>query len=619
MELFKTLKERISPTKKDGSCPPGNASDLQQKRKQSTSSEDDPFKDRNKENKHFKLLKSETPSISHISTAFDPQSQFIRNQNLSRTLTKSAPINFTSSETGAAINRAADKTTVFSQDTSAEVVLEEAEQVLNELKQNESKPTKEKVEKFLPEIHEEDDEVSLEVLEDMSKLEECFPILSTNYRLIDKIGEGTFSTVYKAEALNGSVRLGSEIWRSPPLKKSKSKRIVPKRKNPIVALKQIYVTSSPNRIHNELNLLYTLTGNSHVAPLLDVLRYQDQVLAILPYYQHADFRDFYRDLPIKGIKKYLFEMFQALDFVHDKGVMHRDLKPTNFLYDPFRGKGVLVDFGLAEKMSPSFANITKNSNVCPCLSKDKFTVNRTHSKRLNIKAAYPKQDQRPPRRANRAGTRGFRAPEVLFKCTNQATKIDIWSAGVIGLSLIARKFPLFNSPDDTDALLEIALIFGIDRLQKCAELHGCGLEINLTNMSNHNGNGNLIKVLSDFLRYEEKSGCFPSGSTVYGTLKLFNERGDEFIKPNLDGVSKKLEETTKDEDQLKDPYSDDEGDVVYETFKQDMEDFKDHEALIELLDGCFLIDPTKRLSAKEVLKLPFFNELMHKQDDDVLL
>ena len=85
---------------------------------------------------------------------------------------------------------------------------------------------------------------------------------------------------------------------------------------------------------------------------------------------------------------------------------------------------------------------------------------------------YPKNDTRPSRRANRAGTRGFRAPEVLFKCTNQTAKIDIWSAGVILLTILAQRFPFFNSGDDIDAMIEIASIFGRKRMQHCAVLHG---------------------------------------------------------------------------------------------------------------------------------------------------
>lgn len=454
----------------------------------------------------------------------------------------------------------------------------------------------------------EDDEVPLEVLEDMHKLEQHFPILATDYRLIDKIGEGTFSTVYKAEAINGKIKLDSDVWKSPPLKKHKNApadaSLKKKKKNAVVALKQIYVTSSPNRIFNELNLLYMLTGNSRVAPLLDVLRHQDQILAILPYYHHYDFRDFFRDLPVKGIKKYMWELFQALEYVHSKGIIHRDLKPTNFLYDPFKGRGVLVDFGLAEKQVTQSSSSTSSPTPtsCPCLSRETLVTNKSLSKRMYVKGAYPKSDNRPPRRANRAGTRGFRAPEVLFKCTNQTTQIDIWSAGIIGFSLLTRKFPLFNSPDDTDAILELAWIFGYEKMIKCAELHGCGLEISMNQL--HKFNGNLIKILYDFLKTEVDNDSVPEDSVIYDTLNLFNSTGEKFIRPAY------IEEPN---------ISQHERNLMIDEFKKEMEDYKDHKYLMELLYSCFKLDPTKRLTAKEILQLPFFHELSPlDKDEDVV-
>lgn len=590
---FKRLKDRISPNKPKGSAS-GSVLETSRKRKNS-SSDDNPFNDRSKKiNRHsnesaqgFSVTKDTV--ISEESKLMSP---FIRKENLSKSL---KPDN--NSKNSAKQVR---ETNVLSEVSlrHGEYVKEAEKQVVGTrgetTSQSNGDETSEPAEVNTEEDdEEEEDKVPLEVLEEMNKLEECFPILSSNYRLIDKIGEGTFSTVYKAESLNGTIKLGSDIWKSPPLKRNRNKIKPIKRKNPIVALKQIYVTSSPNRIFNELNLLYILTGNSHVAPLLDVLRYQDQVLAILPYYQHADFRDFYRDLPIKGIKKYLWELFQALDFVHDKEVIHRDLKPTNFLYDPFKGRGVLVDFGLAEKMETSTSS--KNSNICPCVTKEKPAVSRAHTKRLNVKAAYPKQDQRPPRRANRAGTRGFRAPEVLFKCTNQSTKLDIWSAGIIGFSLISRRFPLFNSPDDTDALFELAIMFGIDKLQKCAELHGCGLEISLVRNSNKTYS-NLIHVLSDFLNFESMLDAIPKDSVIYDTLAVLSQKGDSFEKPLLHSNESE------------------------ESFMKRMENYNDHKHLLQLLYGCFHMDPSKRLSSKGILKLPFFNELINSsQDDEVIL
>jgi cell division control protein 7 len=49
--------------------------------------------------------------------------------------------------------------------------------------------------------------------------------------------------------------------------------------------------------------------------------------------------------------------------------------------------------------------------------------------------------------------------------------IDIWSAGVILLSILTHKFPVFNSNDDIEALLEIGAIFGRGAMERCAMLH----------------------------------------------------------------------------------------------------------------------------------------------------
>jgi cell division control protein 7 len=133
---------------------------------------------------------------------------------------------------------------------------------------------------------------------------------------------------------------------------------------------------------------------------------------------------------------------------------------------------VLVDFGLAER---------EGVDSKPCTCHDDPVARKTRLRTaLHASIAphngYPKQDTRPSRRANRAGTRGFRAPEVLFKCTEQTTKIDIWSVGVILLTILSRRFPFFNSADDVEAMIEIATIFGQKRMRAAGQLHGCMFE-----------------------------------------------------------------------------------------------------------------------------------------------
>ncbi|EQL28937.1 CDC7 protein kinase [Blastomyces dermatitidis ATCC 26199] len=338
----------------------------------------------------------------------------------------------------------------------------------------------------------EPEEVDESVAEDMRKLESTFKGISSRYRLINRIGEGTFSTVYKAEDLYYDEYENDWDWEYKSYDRdhergndlqpsdrgpSKSKRKGNKSRIPYVALKKIYVTSSPSRIQNELELLNDLRGSRSVCPLITAFRHQDQVVAVLPYFPHTDFRVQYRTFLVSDMRHYFRSLFTALHEVHKADIIHRDIKPTNFLYNPKLRRGVLVDFGLAEReyLGGELCHCAQNSTA----SRYRAMWLQTNIHSNTLSTGYPKNDSRPSRRANRAGTRGFRAPEVLFKCTSQTTKIDIWSAGVILLTLLGRRFPFFNSADDVDAMIEIASIFGSRRMKAAAALHGQVFETNL--------------------------------------------------------------------------------------------------------------------------------------------
>ncbi|KFY08558.1 hypothetical protein V492_06124 [Pseudogymnoascus sp. VKM F-4246] len=407
---------------------------------------------------------------------------------------------------------------------------------------------------------ESEEEVDPAVQEDMDKFVATFKGIKDRFRLINRIGEGTFSTVYKAEDLNYDMfenswdldqkeNVKSAKWAAPDLKSGSVEPI--RRKPKFVAIKQIYVTSSPSRILNELDLLNDLRGCPSVCPLISAYRHTDQVVAVLPYFKHSDFREYFRKMTIPDMRIYFRSLFVALEAVHKQGILHRDIKPTNFLYEPSRRHGVLVDFGLAER---------EGTDSKPCLCQQHSNDRRRH---INNSVAasngpavgYPKQDTRPSRRANRAGTRGFRAPEVLFKCTAQTTKIDIWSVGVILLTILSRRFPFFNSADDVEAMIEIATIFGSKRMKQGALLHGTVFETNIPTVGQQGFS--LEKII------------------LWSTCRTENDANGKDV-------------SLSDEEKL----------------------------AIRFLERCFDLDPNKRISAAEALEHPFLREAVPASEDE---
>jgi cell division control protein 7 len=188
------------------------------------------------------------------------------------------------------------------------------------------------------------------------------------------------------------------------------------------------------------------------------------------------------------ICNYIYCLASALKHVHARNYIHRylailitrDVKPSNFLYNVTLSTGILIDFGLAQQ-KPSLNDVKNYYKSIKTTSKittgmKGILVNDTRFLEISYR--------RPSIRASRAGTRGFRAPEVLLKVSCQTdganyvltVAIDMWSVGVIVLCIFTRQFPFFQSNDDTDALIELAQVFGLDKMKAIAKKFGKDLE-----------------------------------------------------------------------------------------------------------------------------------------------
>ena len=143
--------------------------------------------------------------------------------------------------------------------------------------------------------------------------------------------------------------------------------------------------------------------------------------------------------------------------------MHRDIKPTNFLYDPPTRSGLLIDFGLSEIEVDNHGN-PKNQTL-----KDNPDVQKicTLQKTMKIK--------------NRTGTKGYMPPEALFNFPNQTGAVDVWACGVIFLSFLAQRHPVFSLNNSSKVknftianLIPLVCLFGSNAIKEIAFKYGYG-------------------------------------------------------------------------------------------------------------------------------------------------
>ena len=53
-------------------------------------------------------------------------------------------------------------------------------------------------------------------------------------------------------------------------------------------------------------------------------------------------------MTFNDVRSYIYCLLKNLENLHNYGIVHRDIKPGNFLYSQKNKNGVLIDFGLSE-------------------------------------------------------------------------------------------------------------------------------------------------------------------------------------------------------------------------------------------------------------------------------
>ena len=122
--------------------------------------------------------------------------------------------------------------------------------------------------------------------------------------------------------------------------------------------------ASTSRFKREIELTVRLQ-HPHILPVLTSGEFEDGLFYITPYIQGESLRariERERKLPLDDILRILKDVSGALAFAHQRGIVHRDIKPGNILLSD--GQAILADFGIARAVSTTATPLTE-SGVAP--------------------------------------------------------------------------------------------------------------------------------------------------------------------------------------------------------------------------------------------------------------
>jgi len=145
------------------------------------------------------------------------------------------------------------------------------------------------------------------------------------YRLIERIGRGGMANVYVAETVGGQARVAIKVL------------------TPLVAENDQFV----QRFRQEARVVAKLK-HPNIIPVVDYGEVDGKAYLVMPYHPLGSLSDRLGQGSIRPEVggQIIAQVASALQFAHENGVIHRDVKPSNILLDDL-GNAWLSDFGLA--------------------------------------------------------------------------------------------------------------------------------------------------------------------------------------------------------------------------------------------------------------------------------
>ncbi|OHT13286.1 CMGC family protein kinase [Tritrichomonas foetus] len=222
------------------------------------------------------------------------------------------------------------------------------------------------------------------------------------------------------------------------------------------AMKTLYWNMTPQRFFHEFKML-RICNNVHIisARKIFIKKSNNNIIfyMILPYFENKPLPTIINKFNNVAVYWYINGLMNALAYLHRKNIAHFDVKPSNYLFNPSNSQGKLIGFQFSRYLSnPNEENVSHSEN--PCLEQDLMNPKNSENQK--------------PMEFISSGSISYRAPELLMRSEKITSVVDVWSAGVILLSILTRRYPFFSNTDDLMTLGQIASILGTQRIHEAA-------------------------------------------------------------------------------------------------------------------------------------------------------
>ncbi|ORX93017.1 kinase-like domain-containing protein [Clohesyomyces aquaticus] len=234
------------------------------------------------------------------------------------------------------------------------------------------------------------------------------------YRIMQKLGEGTFGEVHKAQ----HNRTGQIVALKKILMHNEKDGF------PITALREIKLLKMlfhDNVLKLEEMAVERPKGEGRKRAILYMVTpYMDHDLSGLLDNPDVAFSE-------GQIKCYMLQLFKGLRYLHDNHILHRDMKAANLLINN-RGRLQIADFGLARHYDEPVPQRGRGNGEA---RRDYTTL---------------------------VVTRWYRPPELLLQLRRYTPAIDMWGAGCVFGEMFKRKPILAGTSDLNQAQIIFELV-----------------------------------------------------------------------------------------------------------------------------------------------------------------